>query len=147
MAVEMEMPKDIRKYETKLVGPFTLRQTVCALIGAAYAVPIGLLLPIDNISTKIVIIIFLMAPAIMCGWMKMDGVTPEVFAIRLVYTIFLTPHMRKVKYTNFFYEQYKKYLKKEETRKVAKMSPQRQRAYRNHVINYRTNEKKYHIFR
>lgn len=27
--IEAKMPKDIRVYETKLIGPLTLRQTIC----------------------------------------------------------------------------------------------------------------------
>lgn len=30
--IEAKMPKDIRVYETKLIGPLTLRQTICLCV-------------------------------------------------------------------------------------------------------------------
>lgn len=30
--LEAQIPKDIRKYESKLIGPFTLRQTITFVI-------------------------------------------------------------------------------------------------------------------
>ena len=30
--IEAKMPKDIRVYETKLIGPLTLRQTICLFL-------------------------------------------------------------------------------------------------------------------
>ena len=35
--LETQIPKDIRKYESKLVGPFTLRQLICFIIACLVA--------------------------------------------------------------------------------------------------------------
>lgn len=32
--IETKIPKDIRVYKTKVIGPFTLRQTVCVILAA-----------------------------------------------------------------------------------------------------------------
>ena len=35
--IEVQIPKDIRKYEAKLVGPFTLRQLIAFIVGCVIA--------------------------------------------------------------------------------------------------------------
>ena len=35
--IETKMPKDIRAYKTKLIGPFTGRQAICVVIAASYS--------------------------------------------------------------------------------------------------------------
>ena len=52
--IEREIPKDIKGYEPKFIGPLTFRQTICMGLAAAVSVPTGLLLGqifINEIST------------------------------------------------------------------------------------------------
>ena len=40
---QVQIPKDIQKYETKWIGPFNGRQCVCLLIALALGVPLYLI--------------------------------------------------------------------------------------------------------
>ena len=42
--IEREILKDVKEYEPKLFGPFTLRQAACIGLAAITSVPTGLLL-------------------------------------------------------------------------------------------------------
>ena len=44
MAIELEIPKDIKQYEPKLMGPFTARQVFCLIpaLGGGVAIFWGL---------------------------------------------------------------------------------------------------------
>ena len=128
MAVNVQMSDDIRKYETKTVGPFTTRQLVCILIAFAYSIPIGILLPI-SISNKILVITFLAAPVILCGYVKMDGTNFETLVIRYIYTHFLTPPKRKYISPISFREQMTQQEERLKKERIKKMSPEKKKAF------------------
>ena len=95
--VEVEMTKDIRDYETKHFGLITMRQMVCLLIGFAYAIPLFFLLPIEDMTTRIVIAAIAMMPVIIAGWVKIYGMRAEQFAIQVIKSTILTPSTLKYK--------------------------------------------------
>lgn len=127
--IEVEMTDDIRKYDTKLLGPFSKRQLVCSVIALAYSVPIGLLLPINGLGNRIITIFFLAVPVLSCGWFKMDGAPLEVVVMRMIYMYFLTPAKRKYIKTCTFHEAMKQMDKEEEKNRISKMSKKDQKSY------------------
>lgn len=137
--IDVEMSTDIRKYETKTVGPFTTRQTVCIAIGVVCALPFLLFLHCDW-TTRIMIALFAMTPAFLCGWVKLNGTYFEVVAIRFVYKNYLTPQKRKHKVNNVYREMYKKMKKEDEDRMLAALPKGQQKKYlknkENHLVKY-----------
>lgn len=92
--IEVEMSDDIRKYETKTLGPFTTKQLVCIVISLIYSIPIALLTPVSIIN-KFLIGAALAIPCILCGYIKVNGTPLEVMIFRFAYLSFLTPSKRK----------------------------------------------------
>ncbi len=126
--VSVEMNDDIRKFETKLIGPFTKRQTICFVVGIAYSLPVAMLVP-TSLTNKIFIGLILAIPALICGYAKMDGMYMESLFFRVIYLLFLTPSKRKYVTVNSFREMLKGKEKKRETARLAKMSKSQQKAY------------------
>ena len=94
--IEIEIPKDIRKYESKLIGPFTTRQAVCFVGGAVIAVPVFNIcrqMGAFDLGSLLAICIFL--PFILCGWVKVYGMTFEQFFQTFLYSEYLAPKKRK----------------------------------------------------
>ena len=81
--IELEMSKDIKAHEPKVIGMFTTRQLVCLGIAAAYAVPLGFLLPF-SIMTNILVAIGFAAPVILCGWIKVGGLPLEKMVLKAI---------------------------------------------------------------
>ena len=86
MAIEMEIPKDISKYEAKIIGPFTLRQAVCTVPAVGIAV-LAFTTLIKYIPKDVCIFmtIILVAPLLLCGYIKVYGMPFEKFA-KMVFT-------------------------------------------------------------
>lgn len=114
--IEVEMNKDIRDCEQKLIGPFTKRQLVCVLVGIGYGVPIFLLLGKMDVSAKILITMLLMSPAFLCGWIKLYGLPLERFGIHIIKSKILTP-TRRVSGSSNWYAHMKDELDAEEEMK------------------------------
>ncbi len=150
MAVEVEMSDDIRKYETKTIGPFTTRQAVCTGIALLYSIPIGVFAPVE-IDNKILIILVVALPVILAGYIKMDGATFEILLLRLAYWKFLSPPKRKYKTPNTFHEAMKEMEKKEKRKKLARMSEEERKAFaekekQSKIIVY-SKKKQYRIYK
>lgn len=94
--IEIEVPKDIRRYEAKLVGAFTARQVGCLVAAAVICVPVFFLLkdilPRDAIT---LIIMILAIPFVLVGWVKPYGMTFELFARTAFISNVLSPKQRK----------------------------------------------------
>jgi hypothetical protein len=93
--IEIEIPKDIRKYDAKLIGPFTTRQVLCFIPGCAlgactFLIPTFLPQDIRLILTGIVFLPFLLV-----GWVKPYGMKFELFAKQIIFSTFLSPQERK----------------------------------------------------
>lgn len=117
--IQVEMTEDIRKYETKAVGPFTSRQIACIIIGCVYSIPIALLIP-ASWTNRMFIFMFLMAPAVMAGYCKLDGTHFESLVFRIAYLYILTPTKRKYKSKNTWRKQLNKIKAKEKKQEMAK---------------------------
>ena len=101
--IELEVPKDIRKYETKLIGPFTTRQFICFIIAVGIAAGFYYLLH-SYLERDLLffLIIVLDIPAVLCGWFKPYGMTFENFIRTALKTTVLSPAVRKYVIENKF---------------------------------------------
>lgn len=148
--IEVEMTDDIRKYETKTVGPFTTRQVISIVIGAAYSIPIGLLIPV-SMDNKIFIMIMLAVPAFLCGFIKMDGMPFEALAARMLYMYVLTPTHRKYDTPCSFRKDMEAREKRILKRNLARLTPEQRKIYekkhdpKNRVIRY-SEKAKYKVY-
>ncbi len=117
--IELEVPKDIRRYEAKLFGPFTTRQLICFIIAAVVAFLmygiLGKFIPQD-ICFFVIIVIDL--PALLCGWVKPYGMPFEQFAQTAFTTTFVSPAARKYVTENRFSDKIKEDKIEKNTRKA-----------------------------
>lgn len=96
--IESKMPKDIRAYKTKLIGPFTARQLLC--IGVMIIVDFMLynlvVIPL-HLSSDLVIygLIFIDLPIAAFGWAEVSGMPLEIYLRDVVLKQFLAPIKRK----------------------------------------------------
>ena len=111
--IEVEMSRDVRDFEPKIIAFFTQRQLMCIGIGCAYAIPIALLLPTDDVFIKIIVALVLAAPAVICGWIKMFDMYFDKFFMDVLLPSFLNPQKRLYKSVN----SYDEYLKKLDDKK------------------------------
>lgn len=125
--IDVEMSDDIRKYEIKTMGPFTTRQLVCIIIAVILGAPIFFF---DfTIDTKIIVASILAIPPLLCGWIKIDGATFEVIAMRYIYLKFLTPAKRKFISKNSYREKLDVMKKQEEQQMLQTLPPAQQKRY------------------
>lgn len=109
MALRTSIVMDVRKYKTKVWGPFNRRQLICILISIAYSVPIVLLLPLGLID-RVIIGSVLAIPGMLCGYIEFDSTPPEVYFVRYIYKLFWTPSKRKWRNENSYEKEYKKII-------------------------------------
>ncbi len=126
--IVVEMNEDIRKTETKAVGPFTFRQVVCIMIAMFYSVPLGFAFPGD-IGTKIIAASVAALPVVACGWITRDGQHFEIIAVRWLYKKFFTPSKRKKKDLMYFNAR-KKIRAMRVQKKIKAMPPAEAASYR-----------------
>lgn len=125
--IEAQIPKDIRKYESKLVGPFTLRQLICFLIGCGCAfLGYKFIGPIFGSNNSVTVAFFLAIPAIAFGWVKPYGMTLEKFLQTALISNFIAPKHRKYKIKNGYRKAAVKFHKqdKKEYKKRLKIEKQ-----------------------
>lgn len=99
--IEIEMSRDIREFEPKIIGPLSVRQLVCVAIGAVIAIPLFMLVP-GPIEIRIVLAIFLAAPAFIAGFLKLYGMPAEKFFLKVLVPNLTNPTSRKYKTKNTF---------------------------------------------
>ena len=103
--IEVEIPNDIRKYESKTIGPLTTRQLICCLIAgaldvAAYFImtgPLGMSMGPNMVYAFAVVSII---PLSFC--LKFYGMTAEKFLLHVVVRTMLSPKRRLYKTENTF---------------------------------------------
>lgn len=98
--IETKVPKDIRVYETKLIGPFTARQFVCLVITGVFDVfAYSVVFKPLNLSSDFLIyaVLFVDLPLIAFGWVKPMGIPLERYLKMLIVTNFLSPRKRTAK--------------------------------------------------
>lgn len=99
--LEAQIPKDVRKYEAKLVGPFTLRQLICFIIACilAYFAYKGIS-AVFSVDFAIPVCMLLISPIIAIGWVKPYGMPLEKFLQSAFIGMVLAPKVRKYKTKN-----------------------------------------------
>lgn len=93
MALIVKMTQDVRRYETKQLGPFTLRQGIFLIIAVIIAVPFLIFIP-GSYDMKILTAAIFAGPIAVCGFAKPDHTPMEIWVIRFIYRLFLTPRKR-----------------------------------------------------
>lgn len=101
--IEMYVEQDIGSYQTKFIGPFTLRQTICLLIGAPlcwtmyrYLSPV---LSRDLTGFLIAIPAFFFTAV---GWYRPYGMKTEQYLKAVFVCRYLYPRMLKYKTANCY---------------------------------------------
>lgn len=99
--IEVAVPNDICKYEAKLIGPLTTRETIALCLSGGISFGIYQLLG-DAFTFETIgyIIIPLIAPILICGWYKPYGIPFEKFIWLVFRTMFLSPRIRKYQIRN-----------------------------------------------
>lgn len=102
--IERDIPRDIRKYESKFIGPFTLRQSIC--FGIASVLGVGAYLLQRSIwpdsEPSFMVSFILGTPPILFGWLKPQGMKLEEFIKSVFVTTVLSPRNRIYKTNNYF---------------------------------------------
>ena len=107
--IEIEMNKDVRTFEPKIMGPYTRRQLISLVIAAAYAGPIAIAVPGDPMM-KVLLGCILAIPAILCGFIDILGMPLLQFITYCVIPSLINPKVRKFK-SETSYEMYWQQLK------------------------------------
>lgn len=122
--IETKIPKDIRKYKTKLVGPFTLRTIECVAVAIVLDVlmVVCIFKPL-NLSLEIMLflIIFLDVP-VFAFVLEPQGVPMERYLKEVVIKRFTYPIKRKAK--NEIVKKKKVTLTEKERKEKVKKSKQ-----------------------
>ena len=104
MAINIVIPKDITKYEAKLIGPLTTRQTVCAVPACVLGIFAFMVLSkYATRDTAIFASMIIIVPLILLGWYKPYGIPLEKFIKTIFVTMVMAPKNRKYKTYNMFF--------------------------------------------
>lgn len=94
--IEIEVPRDVGKYEAKLVGAFTTRQIACFVAACAINIPLFLILrEIVPQDVATIVILLIALPFVLVGWIKPYGMKFEQFAKTAFISNVLAPKRRK----------------------------------------------------
>lgn len=93
--IETRVPKDIRQYESKIIGPLTTRQLICVSLSAAASVGLFTVFKAIGLPTEytIYIVVVCVLP-IMAFAVKIDGMRMEVYIRDVVMNYFMSPKIR-----------------------------------------------------
>lgn len=128
--VETRVPKDIRQYKTKILGPLTLRQLICITIAGVIDVILYMTV-LKHLSMDIEItvysLVFLNLP-IFLFMTEPQGLKFEVFLKEVVFKMFFYPRYRRpVTVINPNQPVCKDIRPKKETKRLMKEHPQLKR--------------------
>lgn len=105
MAIEIEIPKDITKYESKLIGPLTTRQTVCLVPGIGLGILVfNVLKPYLSQEMLIGVVMITSLPFLLCGFYKPYSMPFEKFIKSVFISMFIAPAKRKYITVNVYDE-------------------------------------------
>lgn len=122
--IEIEIPKDLRDYEPKQLGPFTTRQAIG--VGLATVTMLIGFFTLKNIfdnGLNVIIPMGLASIFILFGYWKPYGMPFEKYVISQIVTVIIPPKKRKYKIDNL-YAQFDKELEKEELEKLKEIERQ-----------------------
>ena len=123
------MSRDVREFEPKIIAFFTQRQLMCVGVGCAYAIPIALMIPTNEVIIKILIALILAAPALLCGWIKISDMYFDKYFMDVLLPSFLYPQKRIYQSKNS-YEEFLEKLDEENKKKPKKKKIHYTREYR-----------------
>lgn len=92
--IEIEMSKDIRGYEPKVLASMSIRQLVGVCVGILCAAPIVLYLPVD-MTIRIIIAVLVAMPGFACGFLKMYDMPCEVFLLKVFLPYYINSKSKK----------------------------------------------------
>lgn len=118
--IEAKMPKDIRVYETKLIGPLTLRQTICLCVAILIDIILyaAVIKPFHvNIRLVVYLIMFADVPVFAFTYKPM-GMALEKYLKNVTLRSFMAPKTRKAK--NVIYKTNKPSLTEKQKKIKAK---------------------------
>lgn len=96
--IEVKVPKDIRTYKTKVIGPFTVRQGVCLVIMAIVDYLFYKFL-FQNLGLELDYFIyfgvFIDVPIAIFGWLEPYDMKMEQYLKKVILRSFLAPVKRK----------------------------------------------------
>jgi len=119
--IEIEIPKDIRDYEAKLIGPFTTRQLFCAIglaIGCFGSYKIAVNIFGEDTGLVWLFPAIVAVPLGLIGWYKPYGLPFEKFAKSVFVSMFLAPAKRVYKISNL-HDEFDLLIDKEEKAKIS----------------------------
>lgn len=131
--ITVEMNKDVRTFDPKILGPFTRRQLLSLVIAAAYAIPVAIAVPGDSMI-KVLIGCVLAIPAILCGFIDILGLPLLQFVTYCVIPSIVNPKVRKFKSENT-YENYLQEAEKSERKNNKDKSRQKTTGQQKKVIH------------
>lgn len=106
--IETKVPKDVRSYKTKILGPLTLRQIICVVVAGIFDIILYMIATSMNmkLNAEMVIysLIFLNLP-IFAFMLEVQGMTMEKYIKNVLLDSFLKPSKRKAE--NLLYEEQK----------------------------------------
>lgn len=104
--IEIEMSKDIRGFEPKIVGMLTKRQLICVfiscVIGGVFFLLLNFLFPEWDIFWKALGSVFPAIPVLQCGWVRKYGMPLEVFWLKYRIPNALRPPIYPYKTENLY---------------------------------------------
>lgn len=104
--INVQMSKDIREFEPKVIGTLTRRQIIAIAAMVAYVVPIIAVIP-ANWTIRLIIGMILAVPAILCGWVKLFGVGFEEFFLHYLVPYWFKPRSRYYQMEGRYYTENK----------------------------------------
>ena len=98
--INREVPMDIRDFEAKMFGPFTVRQAICLFIVAVIDITLYTLVLKQigvTMDTMVYILGFLDVPFLAFGWIKIDNMHLEKYIKHVIIPFFSSPAKRKAR--------------------------------------------------
>ena len=78
--ITIKMSKDIKKQKSKLFWGLTARQMIFTVIAILIAIVVNCILDLND-TVKAVLVISTSIPFLLCGWIQINGLTFEKFAV------------------------------------------------------------------
>lgn len=117
------IPRDIAKYETKLMLGFTTRQIVCIVPGVALGIAVFFLLKNYVGELAFLAAIIVMLPFILFGTVKPLGMKMEQFITKALLPMLLSPNNRKFATKNTYLSLLEKPVANKKVKKYVSKNP------------------------
>lgn len=107
--IETKVPKDVRSYKTKIIGPFTLRQILCIVAAALLDIFVYFIISTLEIKLNATMVIYgvvLINLPVLAFIIEPQGMPMEKFIQKVLLVNFTKPAKRRVE--NLLYEDQKK---------------------------------------